>query len=63
MEYKRKQRALSDTTKQKISMRLKGKKKTPSHAANISKGMENYWAKIPQQLSDTTGFTASGQIV
>ena len=42
MEYKRKQRALSDATKQKISMRLKGRKKSLSHAANISKGMENY---------------------
>ena len=54
MEYKRKQRALSDATKQKISMRLKGKCKSPSHAAAISKGMQNYWSQIPQQQSGST---------
>lgn len=54
MEYKRKQRGLSDLTKQKISMRLKGRKKSLSHAANISKGMENYWSKIPQQQTGST---------
>ena len=54
MEYKRKQRGLSDITKQKISMRLKGKRKSPSHAASISKGMEHYWSQIPQQQSGTT---------
>jgi hypothetical protein len=54
MEYKRKQRALSDITKQKISMRLKGKRKNPSHAAAISKGMEHYWSQIPQQQSGST---------
>lgn len=54
MEYKRKQRALSDITKQKISMRLKGKCKSPSHAAAISKGMQNYWSQIPQQQSGST---------
>lgn len=47
MEYKRKQRGLSDITKQKISMRLKGKRMSPSHAAAISKGMVNYWSQIP----------------
>ena len=54
MEYKRKQRSLSDITKQKISMRLKGKRKSPSHATAISKGMVNYWSQIPQQQSGTT---------
>ena len=54
MEYKRKQRGLSDITKQKISMRLKGKRKSHSHAAAISKGMVNYWSQIPQQQSGTT---------
>lgn len=53
MEYKRKQRALSDITKQKISMRLKGRKKSVTHCNNISKGLENYWKKIPQQPTDT----------
>ena len=54
MEYKRKQRGLSDITKQKISMRLKGTRKSPSHAAAISKGMVNYWSQIPQQQSGST---------
>ena len=63
MEYKRKQRALSDATKQKISMKLKGRKKTIQHAANISKGMENYWSQVPQQSSTATGFTSTGRIV
>ena len=54
MEYKRKQRGLSDLTKQKISMRLKGKCKSTSHATAISKGMQNYWSQIPQQQSGST---------
>lgn len=54
MEYKRKQRALSDITKQKISMKLKGRRKTPRHAANISKGLQNYWSQIPQHPSGAT---------
>lgn len=54
MEYKRKQRSLSDQTKQKISMKLKGRRKTISHAANISKGLQNYWSQIPQQQSGST---------
>ena len=54
MEYKRKQRSLSDQTKQKISMKLKGRRKTISHAANISKGLQNYWSQISQQQSGST---------
>ena len=54
MEYKRKQRALSDITKQKISMKLKGRRKSPRHAANISKGLHNYWSQIPQQQSGSS---------
>ena len=53
MEYKRKQRGLSDITKQKISMRLKGKRKSPSHAAAISKDLEHYWFQIQQQSGTT----------
>ena len=52
MEYKRKQRSMSDITKQKISTSLKGRRKTPSHAANISKGLEHYWQQIPQQQTN-----------
>lgn len=54
MEYKRKQRALSDQTKQKISAKLKGRRKTMSHAANISKGLQSYWSQIPNTPSGST---------
>ena len=53
MEYKRKQRGLSDVTKKKISAQLKGRRKSFQHAANISKGMERYWAQIPTQNTDS----------
>lgn len=55
MEYKRKQRLMSDTTKQKISASLKSRRKSFQHCQNISKGLENYWQQIPQQNNgDTT---------
>ncbi len=55
MEYKRKQRALSDVTKKKISAKLKGRRKSFQHSANISKGLERYWSQIPtQNVDDTT---------
>ena len=54
MDYKRKQRALSDATKQKISTSLKGRRKSISHCSNISKGLQNYWQQIPQQQTGTT---------
>ena len=54
MEYKRKQRALSDATKQKISAKLKGRKKPLSVCTKISSGLENYWSQIPQQQTVTT---------
>ena len=52
MDYKRKQRALSDVTKHKISSSLKGRRKSLNHCANISKGLENYWQQIPQQQTN-----------
>ena len=55
MEYKRKQRALSDMTKQKISSKLKGRRKSLSHCQNISKGLEQYWSQIePQKMDSST---------
>ena len=54
MEYKRKQRAMSDVTKQKISSKLKGRRKSFQHCQNISKGLEGYWQQIPKQDSGTT---------
>ena len=55
MEYKRKQRALSDITKQKISSKLKNRKKSPNHCRNISRGLEQYWSQIePQKMDSST---------
>ena len=55
MEYKRKQRALSDATKAKISASLTGRKKSFNHCQNISKGLENYWSQIPPATQDDSG--------
>lgn len=55
MEYKRKQRAMSDVTKQKISTSLKGRRKSFQHCQNISRGLEGYWSQIPQK--ESTGNT------
>ncbi len=41
--YKRKTRQLSDRTKQLISLRLKGRLKSPEHIEKIRTGMLNYW--------------------
>ena len=54
MEYKRKQRSMSDITKQRISASLKGRRKGFQHCQNISKGLEGYWSQIPQQTSGNT---------
>ena len=55
MEYKRKQRALSDMTKQKISSKLKNRRKSVQHCQNISKGLEQYWSQIePQKMDSST---------
>lgn len=53
MEYKRKQRSVSDITKQKISTSLKGRRKSFQHCQNISKGLEGYWAQIPTHNNDS----------
>ena len=53
MEYKRKQRSMSDITKQKISTSLKGRRKSFQHCQNISKGLEGDWAQIPTHNNDS----------
>ena len=53
MKYKRKQRSMSDITKQKISTSLKGRRKSFQHCQNISKGLEGYWAQIPTHNNDS----------
>lgn len=52
MTYKRTQRALSPETKAKISAKLKGRRKTLRHRQNISKGMTEYWSKVPPYTTD-----------
>lgn len=46
---KRQYRELSDETKQKISMSMKGRSKSFTHKENISQGMRNYWSQIPNR--------------
>ena len=56
-QYKRKTREMADSTKQKISAALRGRKKTPTHCQAISDGLKaetgGYWSKIaPKQTSN-----------
>lgn len=44
---KRTTRKMSETTKQRISAKLKGKPKTTKHKEAISRGMTEYWKTIP----------------
>ena len=44
--YKRQTRQLSDTQKQLISQKLKGRKKSPQHIEHISMGMKKMWQNI-----------------
>ena len=58
-QYKRKTREMSDITKQKISQKLKGRVKTPSHCQAISDGLKaetgGYWSKIPKKDDSNNG--------
>lgn len=53
-QYKRKTREMSDATKQKISQKLKGRMKTPSHCQAISNGLKAMWDSIPKKEDDST---------
>lgn len=44
---KRTTRKMSETTKQRISAKLKGKCKTMKHKEAISRGMTEYWKTVP----------------
>ena len=46
---KRQYRQMSDQTKQKISMAMKGRSKSFTHKENISQGMRDYWKQIPNK--------------
>ena len=47
--YKRQSREMPDSVKQKISASLRGKRKSPSHVANIAQGVRHYWEQIPKK--------------
>ncbi|MBR6938794.1 MAG: hypothetical protein IKH63_14635 [Prevotella sp.] len=48
-EYKRQFREQTPETKQKISAALKGRQKSSTHKANISKSMKIYWKDVPSK--------------
>lgn len=52
MENKRQYRALSDSTKMKISQALKGRSKSSSTKEKISSGLRNYWEQVPNKPTD-----------
>ena len=47
--YKRQYREQEPETKQKISAALKGRHKSDTHKANISKSMIEYWKDVPSK--------------
>lgn len=49
----RKQRKLSKSTKEKISLALSGRKKTDEHKAKISNSMKKYWDTIPYENNES----------
>ena len=48
----RKQRKLSEETRKKISLALKGRKKSETQKDNISKSMKKYWSTIPYENNE-----------
>jgi hypothetical protein len=44
--YKRQTRQMPERTKQLISQKLKGRKKSPQHIERISTGMQNFWKTV-----------------
>lgn len=57
-QYKRQTREMPQQVRDKISASLAGRKKTPEHCANISKGLRSdtggYWSHIPKVSDDNT---------
>ena len=51
-QYKRKTREVPDEVKTKISASLRGIRKSPEHCRHISKGLADYWKKIPSGKDD-----------
>jgi hypothetical protein len=50
--YKRQTRQMPERTKQLISQKLKGRKKSPQHIERISMGMKKAWSQIGQNSPD-----------
>ena len=51
--YKRQTRQMPERTKQLISQKLKGRKKSPQHIERISMGMKKMWSQIGQNSPDS----------
>ena len=63
-QYKRQTREVPDEVKHKISTSLKGVRKSPEHCQHISRGLEDYWKKIPStKNSDGKNPIESGDVV
>ena len=50
--HKRQTRQMPERTKQLISQKLKGRKKSPQHIERISMGMKKAWSQIGQNSPD-----------
>lgn len=62
--YKRQFRELEPDVKAKISQGLKHKSKTPTHRANISAGMTQYWQSVPHKpYEDKPSPTETGEVI
>ena len=51
--YKRQTRQMPERTKQLISQKLKGRKKSPQHIERIRMGMKKAWSQIGQNSPDS----------
>ena len=51
--HKRQTRQMPERTKQLISQKLKGRKKSPQHIERISMGMKKAWSQIGQNSPDS----------
>ena len=51
--YKRQTRQMPERSKQLISQKLKGRKKSPQHIERISMGIKKAWSQIEQNSPDS----------
>ena len=59
--YKRQYRECPVEVRQKISAKMKGRKKSDMTKQRISMGMKNYWRDVPSMSG--SDFTSTGRIV